>query len=103
LSSQEFTEWQAYYRHDPFGGFRGDLNAATIARTIAGVFLGAKAPETLDFIPTFWKPEPDEDEEEAPTPPPAILGAKINAALGALGGLRPTERPKSYLVPKQES
>lgn len=36
LSITEFNEWIAFDRVDPIGGYRGDLQAAIIARAMAG-------------------------------------------------------------------
>ena len=30
ISSEEITEWAAYYQLDPWGGYRGDVQAALI-------------------------------------------------------------------------
>ena len=36
LSITEFNEWIAFDRVDPIGGYRGDLQAAIVARAMAG-------------------------------------------------------------------
>lgn len=54
MSSQEFTEWVAYYELNPFGPYRGDIHAGIVASTIAN----ANAPkgkrfQVKDFLPEF--------------------------------------------------
>lgn len=36
MSAREFDMWKAYDSIDPIGGYRGDLQAAIIARSMAG-------------------------------------------------------------------
>jgi hypothetical protein len=45
MSSEEFSEWAAYYELNPFGPKRADYQAAVIARTIAQ----ANAPKGKTF------------------------------------------------------
>lgn len=57
MSSNEFADWIAYYQLQPFGPYRGDVQAAMVACTIANA--NAKkgthyAPK--DFIPKFVTP-----------------------------------------------
>jgi Protein of unknown function (DUF4035) len=35
LDSEEIAEWAAFYRLDPFGGIRGDYQAAVVAQVVA--------------------------------------------------------------------
>ena len=92
MSSAEFAEWQAYNNHDPFGGFRSDLQAAIVARTIAAMFVGKEAPDISTFLPTFWAPEEDEDAEGHEEAPALVLQSKINTLMTALGGARTTKK-----------
>lgn len=43
LTAQELALWQAYYRLDPWGGKRLDLNAAMVASCVVNM-LRAKGP-----------------------------------------------------------
>jgi hypothetical protein len=48
----------AYYRIDPFGGFRGDVQSAMVCQILS--IINAKkgaTPKISDFIPTFVEPE----------------------------------------------
>lgn len=64
FSSAEITEWMAYDRIDPFGGFRGDVQAAVIASTIANVHRGRNSPvrKIEDFLP--FQPRKKQSQEE---------------------------------------
>jgi hypothetical protein len=98
MSSAEFAEWMAYYNHDPFGGFRNDLQAAIIARTVAAAFVGQEAPDTAAFIPKFWTSREDDEEEEQPDSASTdVLEAKITSTMSALSILRPRGKAKSVL------
>ncbi len=62
LDAQELLEWQAVYLLDPWGGERGDINAATIALMWAG-----KDTELDDLMPDFgkaWREAIEKEEEE---------------------------------------
>ncbi len=52
ISSEELTEWQAYYEVEPFGQVRGDLQAGIVASTIVNLFRekGNKAVQPHDYI-----------------------------------------------------
>jgi hypothetical protein len=54
VSSEELTEWAAYYQLDPFGSYRGDLQAGTVASTMANIHAkkGHRFTPT-DFMPKF--------------------------------------------------
>lgn len=58
LSITEFNEWLAYDRVDPIGGYRGDLQAAVIARSMAG-------GDLKDHIVIDPSPMTDEQKEQA--------------------------------------
>ena len=64
IDSRELAEWMAYYRTEPFGGCRGDLQAGVIASTIANVNKAkrGKAFSPGDFMPLMKKPKQTEDE-----------------------------------------
>jgi len=58
ISSDELAEWAAYYRLDPFGSYRSDLQAANVAMWIAQV--NAKKGHVFklsDFMLKFGEPE----------------------------------------------
>ena len=62
ISSQELTEWQAFYCVEPFGEERADVRSAIVAATVANVNRSSKsapAPVTA-FMPRF-EAESDED------------------------------------------
>jgi hypothetical protein len=54
ISSEELTEWAAYYQIDPFGSHRADIQAGVVASTMANIH--AKRGHSFtpaDFIPQF--------------------------------------------------
>ena len=57
VSSAELTEWMVFYRMEPFGMERGDLQAGIVAATVANVNRDPKkqkrAWEPADFMPQF--------------------------------------------------
>lgn len=52
LDAAELVEWMAFYRIDPFGGYRTDLAAATICSAMANIKRGPNQQSfsTNDFI-----------------------------------------------------
>ncbi len=54
-SSQELTEWEAFFKTHPFGYDRLDLGFAIIAATVANTFRGKsrRRYELKDFLPRF--------------------------------------------------
>lgn len=80
ISSEELTEWAAYYRLDPFGTYRSDLQAGIVASIVANV--NAKKGHTFkptDFMPTF-----DVGQESSTMTP-----QQIHAVLARTFGARP--------------
>ena len=67
IDSRELAEWRAFYQMEPFGHFRGDLQAGIIASTIANVNKGKKgqAFTPADFMPLIEKQEQTEDDMAA--------------------------------------
>ena len=60
MSSNEFTEWLAYYRLEPFGEERADLRMAILAALIANVNSdGKKKYSPEEFMPVF-----DQEQEQ---------------------------------------
>lgn len=60
MSASELIYWQAYSSIEPFGEWRADLRAGTIA---AAIYMnnpnrkkGSKKFKPQDFMPVFWKP-----------------------------------------------
>lgn len=55
--SRELAEWQAYYRLEPFGSERGDIQAGIVASTVANVNRDSKKRRKPyrpdDFMPKF--------------------------------------------------
>jgi hypothetical protein len=64
VNSAEFAEWSAYYAISPWDGYRGDVQAALIARTC--VQLWSNHPGGCpDLFPKFWRPPKTADEIKA--------------------------------------
>lgn len=84
MSSQEFSEWQAFARLEPFGEERADLRSAIVAAVIANTQRNpkkrAKPFEVQDFMPRF---EADGAGKE-PMSTEAMLNVvqELNAAFG---------------------
>lgn len=84
----ELTEWQAYYRVEPFGEARADLRMARICWTVYSMLRGEKSPMKtpddeawrLDFAAA---PEEIEADDEAAA---RALLAKFQALTLAAGG-----------------
>ena len=76
ISSHLFSEWLAFYRLEPTGDERADLQAGIIASTIANANRGknTKPFKPTDFMPRF---EPEDEEEQA-----AKMIAKMQLVLG---------------------
>ena len=63
MSAREFGEWRALYGMEPFGGRRGDLQAAVVASTMANVMRGDhEAYELDDFLLDFEREEKSAEE-----------------------------------------
>lgn len=88
ISSRELSEWQAYYRLEPFGEERDDFRAGTISSTIANVFADPKkrkkpfTPE--EFIPEWRVADEEEEteEEQEPWRKQLAIVEMLNAAFG---------------------
>lgn len=65
IDSAELTEWLAFYRIDPFGDQRGDVQSATVARMVYLANCDKKAPtlSLKEFMP-FLPPEPEQSPED---------------------------------------
>lgn len=60
LTVQELTEWQAYDRLDPFGGYRYDLQTAHILQAK----YGDEDSKLSDFLPVDPYPMNEEQQEQ---------------------------------------
>ena len=59
ISSDELTEWAAYYKLEPFGEYRQDLRAAIVSSTVWNVQADKKHKLTIDdFMPRFQPAQP---------------------------------------------
>ncbi|WP_081278230.1 phage tail assembly protein T [Moraxella catarrhalis] len=56
MTAHEFAQWRAYDRLDPIGGYRGDIQAAMIAASMAGGKLS-------DYLIIDPNPMTDEERE----------------------------------------
>ena len=65
LTSSELSEWQAFYRIEPFGEFRADLRAGTIASPLVNLQVkkGHRRTKPSDWIMEFIPDEPQSPEE----------------------------------------
>lgn len=62
MSSEEFVDWQLFYEMNPFGSYRGDIQAGIIAATIANVnSQKGKRFQPSDFMPRFRPAQGAED------------------------------------------
>ena len=70
VDSREFTRWIAYYSINPFGEYRGDVQAGIIAATIANAnpYRGknAKPLQPSDFFPKWDKKQEAKKEKRDP-------------------------------------
>lgn len=58
MGALEFAEWMAFFRVEPFGDVRGDLQAGIVASTVANVNRDPKKRRPFspaDFLPDFEK------------------------------------------------
>lgn len=62
LTSQEFSEWIAYYNTEPFGPQVDDLRAGVVAATVANVARakGSKAMKPQDFFASLQEDKTDQ-------------------------------------------
>lgn len=60
LTSDEMTEWQAFYVLEPWGTAPAALNTAIVTATIANVNRAPTAPpySPVDFMPVYGLPKP---------------------------------------------
>lgn len=59
MSARELQEWMVFYQHEPFGGRRGDLQAAQVAGLLAEIYRDRKQREEpfriQEFMPDYWE------------------------------------------------
>ncbi len=96
ISSRELSEWQLYFEYDPFGGERGDLQAAIVASTVYNMLRGkdAKVANPADFMAKFG---PEEQKEQQPWEQQLKIVEMLNIAFGGkderkLSGQPPTNQ-----------
>lgn len=58
MTRQEFLEWLAFYKLDPFGEIREDLRAGILAAAVVNTLRGVhgvkgRQVKPKDFMPTF--------------------------------------------------
>ena len=77
MSSQELTEWAAFYSLEPFGGDVEYLGSAIVATTVANVNRpkNKKAAKVEEFMPKFENGEQTVDQQ-------LQFAAMLTAALG---------------------
>jgi hypothetical protein len=78
ISSEELTEWAAYFELDPFGSYRSDLQAALVSSTIANVH----ATKGHRFSPKDFMLRFQSD----PEPASVMSGAAVLAMFRAIDG-----------------
>ena len=64
IDSHELSKWIEYYKTDPFGNARSDLQSGIIAATIANVNRGknTQSYQPSDFMPLQEKPKQEESD-----------------------------------------
>lgn len=81
MDSAELTEWMAFATLEPIGGHRGDVQAATVASTLANCHRGkdTRPFKAADFIPPYGEPAPSPEDRAA------ALAEKLHMAMGTNG------------------
>ncbi len=87
MSSEEFTEWIAFFTLEPFGSevenWRAALPTAMIANTVRDSKKKPQPFQPADFMPNFEAAS--EDDEEAAARRQMSLQDRINLAMQAFG------------------
>ena len=85
MSAEEFAEWRAYYRLEPWGETRADLRSAQVALWVSAL-AGAKGKRLTDFLPSGMVPavEAWEAQREAPKATDAASEAEQRKAAAAV-------------------
>lgn len=80
----KLLEWEAYDSLEPFGGDRGDWNAAMMAATFANIMVatrgGKKRFKVSDFLLDFDPKDAKEGKEGTNTPAPATSVEQMKMA-----------------------
>jgi hypothetical protein len=65
ISSEELSEWMAYYQLEPFGDERADWRSGMMAATMANLQRSKnRAPyKPEDFMPQYDRPEQEWEEQ----------------------------------------
>ncbi len=79
VSSQEIAEWAAYYRINPFGSYRSDLQTGIIVSHLLSPHLkkGVAGLKPEDFMPKFV-----DQHTPSPSMTPQQILAMIRARFG---------------------
>lgn len=84
MTHSEFVEWQFFAEKEPFGGRRGDVQAAMVATTVANAHRDAKKRKkpfgVAEFMPEYWAADGQSERESQ------VLMAKVMALNAAFGG-----------------
>ena len=64
IDSHELSEWIEYYKIDPFGNARSDLQSGIVAATIANAnrAKNTQSYQPMDFMPLQEKPKQEESD-----------------------------------------
>jgi hypothetical protein len=87
LTSAELSEWQAFDRIEPFGGERGDLQAAGVAWMVYKTAHPTGKLRVADFMPTFGPPADDAPAAEKKRPPAELARDRIRAGFAVLAAM----------------
>lgn len=81
IPSYELSEWQAFYRVDPFGDQRADLRQGITSAIIANMFADkGKAQPPMVFMP-FREPEPEPEPDPQPAKQQMTIVQQIHQAV----------------------
>jgi hypothetical protein len=85
MSAQEFAEWMAYYRIDPWDASRDDLRSALVCTVIANGNRSKKSRpfKVNDFLLNFREAN---QNRQVPEQDPKAMQSQLIALTRALGG-----------------
>jgi len=66
MSSHELSEWMAFYKTEPFGDVRGDVQAAVVAQAALAPHMekGKKPPSLIELMPFAENNKKEQTQEE---------------------------------------